>query len=321
MDKLFLDIETYSSADLKKTGVYPYSEDPEFQILMVAYALNGDPVSLTEDADEIIPLIKDPNIIKVAHNAQFERVCFSRYLHSSPDVFLDPGQWEDTAALAAANGAPRSLDPLGIFLGGEKKDTAGTRLINKFCVPNRSGERNSPEDYPEDWEAFKDYCVQDVVTLRDVYHKLPALVPEEKTLFYVDQQINDYGLLADVETAEYAVAADEENRRVASEETQKLLGIENPSSIPQMLQGLEDVGVSMPDLRAATVREKLEEDLPEVGRKALENRQTLALSAAKKYQAILHTAGKGTRVRGSFMYLGAQTCRWAVSGDHEVLTN
>src|SRR5699024_5112894 len=167
----------------------------------------------------------------------------------------------------------------------------------------------------------KDYCVQDVVTLRDVYYKLPALVPEEKTLFYVDQQINDYGLLADVETAEYAVAADEENRRVASEETQKLLGSENPSSIPQMLEGLEDVGVSMPDLRAATVKEKLEEDLPEVGRKALENRQTLALSAAKKYQAILHTAGTDNRVRGAFMYHGAHTGRWCLTGDHEVLTN
>lgn len=317
MSNLFLDIETRSGADLKKTGVYRYAEDPEFEILMCAWS-NGGPtrVAVGQDAIRQIPGLRDPAVTKIAHNAQFERVCFSRFLGLEVGQYLDPDEWDDTMVLAAEAGHPTGLADLALALGAEAKDTAGTRLINLFSKPNRTGGWNRPADYPEQWDEFVEYCRQDVDTMIDVYHRLPGWpTPDEAAVWRMDQRINDRGMLADLPLARLAIAADAENQSAMSQRLRDLLGIENPGSVIQVATALADTGLELENLRADTVREALlREDLSEVQREALQLRVELALVAAKKYQAILNRASADSRVRGQFRFFGAHTGRWSGSG-------
>jgi len=211
---LYIDIETYSRVDIKRFSVYRYSEDPEFLILMAAWSLGGKvEVAIGEDAIRDIPGLWDPKVRKVAHNAQFERICFSRFAKLPVGEYLPPEEWHDTMAVAAELGYPRSLMPLSKWLGGELKDEAGTRLISFFCKPNRKGQRNLPEDHPDKWARFVEYCRQDVVTLIDVDRRLGDFPTEsERSAYHADQRINDRGIMVDVEMARAAVEAAEENR-------------------------------------------------------------------------------------------------------------
>lgn len=322
MTYLWLDCETFSEADLKKVGVYAYAADPSFEILFCWWTTDGEEYHLAVGADEIneIPGLWNPEVTKVAHNAPFERVCFTELLRlifpdlsDSEYLTPSPNTWLDTAAWAAALGLPRSLDKLAKALGIDPKDSAGTRLINTFCKLVR-GKRIRPEDKPLEWVEFLEYGRQDVVTLYEAHQALIAegeWTESEREIYYVDQIINDRGVAVDVETARAAVEAGSENQSAAAEEMQSLLNIANANSVQQVTAGLTALGLPLPDLTAATVETVLQQrDLPAPQRRALELRQELALSAAKKFSVMVDAQVDG-RLRGSFRYHGAHTGRWA----------
>lgn len=337
--KLYIDIETYSTVDLRKFGVYPYSEDPEFLILMAAWALDDGPVEVAigREAINAIPHLWDVTTTKVAHNAQFERVCFSRHSgfqagRRSVGDFLDPVAWHDTAAVAGELGFPQGLDALAKALGVEQKDGAGSALIRWFCVPDRNGNRRKPEDHPEKWAQFVEYCRQDVVVLREVDRKLGDFPTEmERRVYLVDQKINDRGMAMDRELAEAAVEAAADNRMHQELEFSSITGVANPGSRDQVLawltrrQAEEDKASAADypgakqfdlsgDLRAETVEKLLKGDLPDDVRRALELRQDLALVASKKFETALGAVSPDNRLRGGFRFFGAHTGRWAGRG-------
>lgn len=319
MKKLYVDIETYSATDLKKTSVYRYAQDEDFEVMMAGWGYEDGPIHLAVGKAEIdqIPGLFDADVLKVAHNAQFERVCFSAYVGLKGNGrFLPPAHWDDTAARAAEWGYPRSLAELAIALGAEEKDSAGTHLINWFCKPDRNGNRRLPEDHPEKWEQFKAYCVQDVVTLREIDQALPDWPTEdERELYLVDQAINDAGILIDTEMAEAAIEEADNNRMEQELEICQITGVDNPGSNQQMMAWFAETGLEMPNLQAATVQAALErEEISEDHRRVLELRQELALVAAKKYSAALNYASTDDRLRGAFQFFGAHTGRWAGRG-------
>lgn len=310
---LWLDIETYCEADLRETGVYAYANHPSFEILMVAWAMGSEKVTIAT-GDEVldIPRLTDPDTIKIAHNAQFERVCFSAALGLPEGEFLDPSEWYDTMAVAAVQGLPRSLAKLAEYLDVDQKDSAGTSLINTFSKLRRS-KRVLPEDEPVKWQAFKDYCIQDVRVMRQIAAQLDPMDQREWDIYHLDQKINDRGIATDTEMAQAATLADQANREVAGERMRELLGIENPASVQQLKEGFSRLGLDLPDLRSATIDAKLAKAEGDI-REALLLRKELALVAAKKYQSMLNASGKDGRLRGEFRYFGAHTGRWSSRG-------
>ena len=315
---LSIDLETYSDVDLTKYGVYRYVESPQFEILMAAWSLDGSETRVAVGREEIeaIPGLNDPAVLKVAHNAQFERVCFSAFFGLPAGQYLDPEAWEDTAALAAVVGYPRGLGALAVALGAQEKDEAGTALINWFCKPDRKGQRRLPQDHPEKWDQFVAYCAQDVDTLREVHDLLPGWPSDlERRVFMVDQRVNDRGIKVDLEMAEACIAADEEGRAQAGEELKDLLGIDNPGSVPQITAALEKTGLKLPSLRADGIKKLLASgELTQVQTRALELRQLTALVAARKYAAALGSSSADGRLRGQFRFFGAHTGRWSSRG-------
>lgn len=314
---LFIDIETYSGTDLAKTGVYRYVEDPSFRILMAAWAVDDGTVQIATTKEDIlnIPGLWDNDVLKVAHNAAFERVCFSRFDGLPPGEYLDPRYWHDTMAIAAEKGYPLSLGELAISLGAEEKDEAGKRLINLFSKPNRKGDRVLPEEKPEEWLEFMEYCMQDVETLRDIHQRLGDWPTEtEREIFLSDQRINDKGIRIDIEMAARAVAASQDNALEQELELMNLTGLANPNSQMQMLGWCQKQGLPMGDLKAETVKEVLSGDLTTQQRRVLELRQELALVASKKYTSALASVSADGRLRGGFRFFGAHTGRWAGRG-------
>lgn len=317
---LFLDIETYSRVDLMAAGVYAYTEDDEFQILMAAWAFDDDPVQVELQPEKIAALLDlaDAHRVEraVAHNAQFERVCFSAHLGLPVGQYLEPELWHDTMAVAAEHGYPQKLESLAKALGGEQKDTAGTALVNFFCKPNRKGQRNLPEDHPEKWAAFVEYCRQDVVTLRDVDKKLGDFPNEaERQAWIVDQRINDRGIRLDRHMATLAVEAADDNRMNQELEIMGLTGVANPGSQPQMMAWARERELPLPNLQAESVKNCLESLHPDSDEhKVLTLRQELALVASKKYSAALVGVSKDDRLRGQFRFFGAHTGRWSGRG-------
>ena len=349
MTTLYIDIETYSDVDIRKNSVYKYAASPAFQILFAWWALDDEPLQLALGAEQIasIPGLWQDDVEKVAHNAAFERICFSEFLRQQgdgtgdPTDYLDPAYWTDTMALASEAGYPKSLGQLAVALGAEPKDEAGTRLIHLFCNPNRAGKRTLPEEKPAEWQQFLDYGKQDVSTLRDVHRKLPGWPTEtERQVYLVDQHINDTGIPVDVEMAQHAVRTADDNRMLDELDMMQLTGISNPGSNVQLLAWLRRQGVKVDNLQAATVQALLDSPeyreptakeqrdfllhltdvvpervgIPPVVRQVLELRQELALVAAKKYTAALERVSADGRLRGSFQFFGAHTGRWAGRG-------
>lgn len=318
--KLYIDIETYSAVNLLKSNAYRYSEDPSFLMLMAAHAIDDEPVQLVFGEDVLdIPGLWEDDVLKVAHNAPFERVCYSSLLQHQHELepleYLDPAHWRDTQAIAGIYGYPQKLSELARALGGEQKDEAGTRLISLFCKPNRQGKRNMPEDYPKEWEDFGRYCIQDVETLRSVDRQLGDYPTEmERRIHLADQYINDRGIQVDTVMARAAVERSEENASRQVAEIQSLTGVDNPNSGPQMLAWLHAQNVNIPNMQKATVDEVLDMDIDPVAKQVLTIRQELALVAAKKYTAALDRVNADDRLRGSFHYFGAHTGRWAGRG-------
>jgi DNA polymerase len=320
---LDIDIETYSEVELKKANVYAYVEDPSFQIIMCGWSLDGSPVEVWDSYEEFqdrlreIPGLWDPDVTKVAHNAGFERVCFSAYAGLPVGEYLPPEHWFDTAALAAQKGLPRSLDSLARAVRVDPKDSAGTRLINLFSKPYR-GRRVMPEERPDEWADFRRYCGQDVSTMQQARPMLKGWPRDgfERRVWNLDQRINDRGMRVDLDLASKARALAHANTEDLSRRVTRDTGIENPNSTAQMLEWLRDNGCpGMPNLRATTVSEYLEmSSTPPAARAVLEAREELALVAHRKFEAALRGASSDGRLRGQFVYHGAHTGRWAAKG-------
>lgn len=315
-EPLFIDIETYCDLDLKVVGAYRYVEHPSFEILMAGWARGDDPVKVETDPAAIraIPGLWDALVKKIAHNAAFERLCFSRFNGLPVGQYLPAEDFHDTMAIAAERGWPQKLEHLAKALGVTEKDTAGTRLISLFCKPYR-GKRVRPQDRPADWADFMAYCAQDVETLREVHAKLGGWpTAMEREIYLADQAVNDRGIHVDVDLAQVAHRTSLQNERRHVAEFIDLTGVENPNSNIQVTKALQDLGLRMPDLQAATVEKALRQDLTDVQRRVLELRQELALVAAKKFSAALGSVNGDERLRGMFRFHGAHTGRWAGRG-------
>lgn len=323
--RLLIDLETYSSVDISKAGAFRYTESPDFEILLLAYAWNDGPVRVLDLTDplrrdelpDILSAILDPDTVKVAHNSAFERACLSRHLGRA----LPAGEWEDTMVLAAMNGLPQSLDAAGAALRlSEQKIKEGTSLISYFCKPckptisNGRRTRNLPIHAPEKWERFTEYCRRDVEVEQQIYYRLRSfpVTDFERRVWALDARINERGVLVDTELAEAAIAVDEAFTAAHSAELKRLTGLENPNSVAQLKTWLTAVGIEADSLDKATVAELLETVTDPTIRRVLELRRLLGKTSTKKYQAMLTAACEDDRVRGIMQYYGAgRTGRWA----------
>ena len=325
--ELFLDIETFSSVDIRSAGLYPYVESDDFEVLLVQYAWGDEPVRVLDlvqadfdtelELQDVVAGILDPDTLKIAQNNTFERNALGKHLRH----YLPPEEWSDTMILAAMNGLPMSLEAAGATLNIEQqKLKEGTSLINYFCKPckptiaNGGRTRNMPWHAPDKWERFKAYGSRDVEAMRLIYRRLQAFpVPDwERRVWCLDARINERGVLIDRDLAEAAIKVDEAFKEEHTAEMKKLTGLDNPNSVAQLKDWLEGVGVSCESLNKATVSD-LKKTLPDpTTRRVLELRQLLGKTSTKKYQAMTTAAGKDDRVRGLLQYYGAgRTGRWA----------
>lgn len=324
MKTLSIDIETFSSVNLAKSGVYRYSESEDFEILLFGYSVDGGPVEVVDfTAGEKLPAsikkaLTDDSVMKWAFNAQFERVCISRFLGYPTGKYLDPISWHCTMVWAATLGLPLSLEGVGTVLGLEKqKLKEGKDLIRYFCTPstakNGSAVRHYPKDAPEKWERFKAYNLRDVETemgIKDKLSKFP--VPESEWINYrLDQQINDRGIMLDLPFVRNAIACDDQFKQEHLDIARDVTGLENPNSPAQLKAWLAEKGVEADSLSKAAVMEMLEEADGEV-ELALSLRQELAKSSVKKYTAMQTVVGNDSRARGLIQFYGAnRTGRYA----------
>lgn len=329
---LHIDLETYSSVDLSQSGVYRYAESPDFEILLLAYSY-GKEVKVVDRSkgfipDELIADILDPDVLKVAHNAAFERTCLSRWLGKQ----LSPDQWCCTMAWAQNLGLPASLAQLGKVLGlpeDKQKMTEGKRLIRYFCMPcrptktNGGRTRNQPYDDREKWEQFVEYNRQDVVTEMAIYDRLSKfpMHPFESRIYCLDQRINDHGVLCDMDLVRKILGYGEEHSADIESECAKLTGGLNIHSIIQLKEWLSDrEGRPIGSLTKGDVNELLRTDLQPESRRLLELRQEAGKTSVKKYEAFDRAVCRDDRLHGMFQYYGTRTGRWCLTGDHEVLT-
>lgn len=306
MQKLYLDIETYCDLDIRTHGPYVYTEHPSFRILMCAWAVGDADVQITEDISDIKEL-GDDAYLHVAHNAAFERLCFN-----AAGVKTRIDMWEDTAVIAALNGYPRALDKLTKALGCEDKDSAGTRLINIFCKPGRGSK--TPDEAPEQWQEFKNYCVQDVVAMRDADSRIHPRA-DDRDAWIAAEKVNDRGINIDTTLVLAAIEASKKAKEALLDEAAELTGLANPNSPKQLTAWLAERGVELPNMQRATVDNALKsDDVPDDAKRALEIRLETSLAATSKFQALADRTSSDGRLRGGFKFAGAHTWRWAGSG-------
>ena len=330
MRVLHLDLETYSSAPLPKCGVYRYCDSPDFEILLLSYAFDDESVVTVDLAcGEEIPegflaALTDSQVVKIAHNATYERVCFSRYLRRSgllaAGEWLDPAQWRCTMVMAWYLTLPGRLADVAVALNvTEKKMEEGKDLIRYFSVPckptktNGGRTRNLPQHVPEKWATYKKYNAQDVETERAVYHALlkHPLPEHEWELYALDQRINDRGVRIDRLLVKQAMAVDLAFSRQAFKRAQELTGLDNPGSVSQLKAWLADMDMPMESLSKRIVQEKAAE-ADGIVKELLELRLELSKTSIKKYEAMARTVCKDGRVHGMLQFGGAsRTFRWA----------
>lgn len=326
MKTLSIDLETYSDADISKTGVYRYCESPEFEILLFAYSMDGAPVQLVDLANgeqvpsEVLNALTDPAIIKWAFNASFERICLSHWLGMPSGTYLEPKQWRCSMIWSAYLVLPLSLAGVGAVLNLDKqKLDSGKDLIRYFCKPCRptlkNGERtrNLPRHDHGKWEQFKSYNIRDVETEMEIQRKLSRFpVPENVwDEYHLDQEINDRGIRLDMQMVQSAIAVDGRSRDDLTAQMQTLTALENPNSVAQMKSWLNDHGMEIESLGKKEVAAMLKDAPPDL-REALLLRQQLAKSSVRKYQAMQNCVCADGRVHGMFMFYGAnRTGRFA----------
>ena len=340
MKTLSIDIETFSSIDLSMCGVYKYTEAPDFDILLFGYSIDGGSVKEVDLAcgevipPEVIAALTDNSVIKWAYNAQFERICLSRWLRDhghfnnagysvSDDTvgnYLDPTSWKCTMVWAAYMGLPLSLEGSGAVLGlGKQKLTEGKELIKYFCQPcaatkaNGGRTRNLPDHASDKWAAFKRYNIRDVeveISIQEKLAKFPVPDPVWDE-YHLDQEINDRGVALDMELVQQAIEMDTRSRSDLTASMKRLTALDNPNSVQQIKQWLSDNGLEVDSLGKKEVAEMIK-TAPEKLQRVLLLRQQLAKSSIKKYQAMEKAVCADGRARGMFQFYGAnRTGRWA----------
>lgn len=325
-----VDIETYSSVDLTEAGVYAYTEAPDFDILLISYIFDDwgeDDVKTIDcfDADpdmmaEFCEALTDPQIVKTAFNANFERTCLAKWLQKP----MPPEEWRCTMVKALTLGLPGNLAGAGEALGlpaDKLKDPQGKALIQFFskpCKPTRTNgqrTRNLPEHDPAKWQLYKNYNRQDVVTEQEILRKLSIYkTPEsEQQLWALDQHMNDNGVALDIPMVEKIVAYDTRRRQELQEEAQELTGLKNPNSLAQLKRWLAEQGVEMTSVTKDTIAEALRDpELPDVVRRVLEIRTALGKTSVAKYSTMLVAHCQDHRLRGILQFYGAnRSGRWA----------
>lgn len=325
-----VDIETYSSVDLTEAGVYAYVEAPDFDILLISYIFDDwgeDDVKTIDcfDADpdmmaEFCEALLDPQIVKTAFNANFERTCLAKWLQKP----MPPEEWRCTMVKALTLGLPGNLAGAGEALGlpPEKlKDPQGKALIRFFskpCKPTRTNgqrTRNLPQHDPAKWQLYKGYNRQDVVTEQEILRKLSIYkTPEsEQELWALDQHMNDNGVALDIPMVEKIVEYDTRRRQELQEEAQELTGLKNPNSLAQLKRWLAEQGVEMTSVTKDTIAEALRDpELPDVVRRVLEIRTALGKTSVAKYSTMLVAHCQDHRLRGILQFYGAnRSGRWA----------
>ena len=338
INMITIDIETRSDKDISKCGVYAYTDTPYFDILLFAYSIDGQPVQVVDMAngeeipENVLAALVDENVIKRAFNVNFERVCLSKYLRKNyPQYFqsysidedtvgdfLNPESWHCSMIHARTLGLPSSLAEVGKVLGIEQqKMTEGKALVKFFCVPYDTidgvPQFHYPKDYPEKWEIFKAYNKRDVEAELEIDRKLlrfpvPNFIWQE---FYLDQEINDRGILVDMQLADKAIGLDAEAKEELTAEMKRLTGVENPNSVYQLLDWLETQGYKSDSLGKTQVQELIK-TAKEPVKSVLQMRLQLSKSSVKKYTAMKNTACSDNRARGMFSFYGAsRTGRWA----------
>lgn len=324
MSTLYVDIETYSSNDIKQ-GVHKYVDAPDFEILLLAYAFNDDPVTVIDlTAGEKLPAaltaaFTDASVLKTAFNAAFEITCIGK---AFPELICKD-QWECDSVLSLYHSLPAGLDAVGKAIGlpqDKQKDARGKRLIQYFCKPckptktNGGRTRNLPEHDPEAWDVFKEYNAQDVVTERAIRRSLLWLRPDkdEHTLWLIDRAINDRGIRIDTELAQKAVEISKAYAEKLTARAQELTGLDNPNSVTQLKKWLAINGHPVDSLGKEAISELLaEEQLHPTVREVLSIRQRLGKTSIKKYDAMLSSVCEDGRAHDLFQFYGSRTGRWA----------
>jgi len=323
LDVLSIDIETYSSVDLVKTGVYAYSEAKDFDILLFGYAFNDEPVEIIDLSSgeklpqNIMDALTNPEIIKTAFNANFERTCLARYLNKP----MPPEEWRCSAAHALSLGLPGNLAGVAKSLKlPQQKMSEGKALIRYFSMPctptkvNGGRTRNMPKDDIEKWEVFKTYCKQDVEVERAIRKKLEQfpMTDKEWELWALDQRINDFGVKVDRVLVQNAINCDEACQGKATVEATELTKIKNPNSPAQLKEWLKGKGMEVESLSKEKVKELLDYVQDDEVKKVLKLRQELSKTSVKKYEAMGRAICIDGRVRGLMQFYGAsRTGRWA----------
>ena len=340
MKEMSIDLETYSDVNITKCGAYKYAESDEFEILLFGVSVDGGPVVVYDLAcgdsipEEILAALSDENITKWAFNASFERVCLSNWLkkhrpeyftgYSIPEdpagQYLDPASWKCSMIWSAYMGLPLSLEGVGAVLKlQDQKLKEGKDLIRYFCTPckptkaNGGRTRNLPKHDPEKWELFKKYNQRDVEVEMAIQKRLskypvPEFIWDE---YHLDQEINDRGIMLDMDVVENAIAFDEKSKSALMLQMQNLTGIDNPNSVAQMKEWLSDNGIEAESLGKKDVKNMIPETNGDI-KEALTLRLQLAKSSVKKYQAMQNAVCKDGRAHGMFQFYGAnRSGRWA----------
>lgn len=306
MKTLSIDIETYSSVNLQKSGLYKYVESDDFEVLLFAYSVDGGEVVVIDIAnnesipEDIVAAIYDDNVMKWAFNAMFERICISRYLKLPLGEYLNPSSWYCTMIWSATLGLPLSLEGVGVVLGLDKQKLAeGKNLIKYFCVPcsptkvNFGRTRNLPKHDVEKWQLFKLYNARDVETEIGIQNKLSRF-PVTKELwdeYHLDQEINDKGICLDNRFVQCAISFDEKSKTELTKQMIKLTNLENPNSVKQMKEWLSNNGLEVESLGKKAVVDMMKTAPVELV-DVLSLRQQLAKSSVKKYIAMENTICK-----------------------------
>jgi DNA polymerase len=323
---LSLDLETYSSVDLVKSGIYKYIESSDFEILLFGYSIDGGDIEVIDLAsgetlpEEIQSALTDSSITKWAFNAQFERICLSKWLGLPNGQYLSPESWRCTMVWSAYMGLPLSLEGSGAVLGLEKqKLSEGKDLIRYFCKPcnptatNGGRLRNLPIHTPDKWSEFKSYNLRDVEAEISIQEKLSNFpVPEEVwNEYHLDQEINDRGVSLDMPFVNEAIKMDTRSRSELLQKMKRLTDLDNPNSVAQMKNWLSEQGLETDSLGKKVVSELIQTAPPDL-KEVLELRQSLAKSSVKKYSAMENAVCADGRARGMFQFYGAnRTGRWA----------
>jgi DNA polymerase len=325
MTTLSIDLETYSPVDLKKSGMYKYIESKDFQILIFAYSVDEHnsqvPKTKVMSVDlasggkipmYIIDLIQDPKCTKIAHNAQFERICLSKFL----GVKLDPQEWECTMARSAMAGWPLSLDQAAKAMKLEElKDFRGKGLIRYFSSPGKIKKRNLPQDDKDKWQQFREYCETDVRVENAIRKRVSdyKVTDREKEIYCLDQKINDTGVLVDPELIEEAISIMDEMEEKLIKRATEFTGLKNPNSLVQIKKWIEnEAGIEVPNLTKQMMPEVIQRFPDGEINELLKIRMELSKTSVKKYNAMISCVCKDGRIRGLLQYYGAnRTGRWA----------